>query len=266
MNLKRLRVRVETELGQPIVPADLLARVVVNEGTNVYLVKTALETSGNEIDLTLGAPARVTGMEPTTLNLRLDLLPATSIPTFRIVIRDSTDLTAEDGTTLAPVALVTNGGFPIRSNVARIVAEATDLDVAALAPETLRVARAAVATLRDPVREPGNDRHHVRCRLAAFTIGMRDGAGAPIVPGRGSRRCACSRIARPHDDDYPGRRWTRDRRALSPPLNLPVNTPMDIGIEGTVAAGARSRDPHRAHRLLSDRRVRREHPRPVAVT
>ena len=42
-----------------IVPADLLSRVVVNEGAEVYLDKSSLETSGSDVDLTLATPVLI---------------------------------------------------------------------------------------------------------------------------------------------------------------------------------------------------------------
>ncbi|HYM82003.1 MAG TPA: DNRLRE domain-containing protein [Candidatus Limnocylindria bacterium] len=241
VNLRRLRVRLETESGQPIVPTDLLARVTVNEGTNIYLVKTALETSGNEVDLALATPARVTGLEPTTLNLRLDLLPAISVPTFRLLIQDSAQFFAEDATSLAPVGVVLDAGsFPIRSNVARILAEATDLDVAALGPDTLFAARGGVVPLsRMRFENRGTASITSDVRLASFVVGMQDTTGLKLLPGNrlswlrvleGTRLLASFAVV-PAD----GPELTV---ALSPPLNLPVNTPLDLTVEGTIAASA----------------------------
>ena len=56
VDLRSLTVRVEDEGGVGIIPSDLFARVVVNEGTNVYL-DHAPETSGAELNLVLNAPA-----------------------------------------------------------------------------------------------------------------------------------------------------------------------------------------------------------------
>jgi len=41
VQVDRLSVRLEQENGTPVIPADLLSRAEVSEGTNVYLVKTA---------------------------------------------------------------------------------------------------------------------------------------------------------------------------------------------------------------------------------
>jgi hypothetical protein len=218
----------------------LLARVTVNEGTNVYLVKTALETSGNEVDLALATPARVTGLEPTTLNLRLDLLTATAIPTFRLVIQDSTQLIAEDATSLAPVGIVANTSFPIRSNVARILAEATDLDVTALVPDTLFVARGAVVPVsRIRFENRGTAGITSDIRLASFVVGMQDSSGLKLLPGdrisalrvlEGTRVLASLSVV-PADG-------SEVLIPLSPPVNLPVNSPVDLTVEGTVSESA----------------------------
>jgi hypothetical protein len=96
IRLRALRFRLENAQGVGIVPAALLGRVTVNEGTNVYLDRTSLETTGSEVDLTLATPVLITGQEPVTLSLRVEVSLATVVPSFRLVLADSTFFMAED--------------------------------------------------------------------------------------------------------------------------------------------------------------------------
>ena len=88
VSVDRLRIRIEQDAGLPVVPSSLVDQVVVNEGTNVYVTKSALEASGATVDLPFSTPATVTGTQPATLSLRLDVSAATTVPAFRVVIED----------------------------------------------------------------------------------------------------------------------------------------------------------------------------------
>ena len=119
VRVDRLWVRLEQESGTPIVPADLVERIVVNEGTNVYLVRSGLEATGSTIDLPLATPALVTSTQPATLSLRLDLAAGTVVPNFRVVLDDSSRIAAQDVTSGAPVTVrLQSGAYPVRSGVA----------------------------------------------------------------------------------------------------------------------------------------------------
>src|SRR6185295_10898060 len=128
-----LRLRVESGGGAGIIPADLFSRVAVQVGSTVHVSRTTLETSGSDIDLTLATPILVGAGTPVTAAIAFDVSPATVVPNFRLVVPDSTYLSGEDATTGAPVVLLLQGqSYPVRTGLARVVAEATELDVAAV--------------------------------------------------------------------------------------------------------------------------------------
>ncbi len=131
--LTALRLRLESSQGSGIVPSDLISRIVVNEGTQIYLEKLNLESSGAEIDLSLASPVTVIPEEPATLNLQMDLLTATVIPDFRVVLMQSSWMTAEDANSGAPILpYLQEGGFPVVSGLATVLAEAESLAVSAV--------------------------------------------------------------------------------------------------------------------------------------
>jgi hypothetical protein len=243
VRVDRLRVRLEDESGAAIVPSALLDRVQVNEGTNVYLVKTGLETSGSEIDLPLATPATVTGTEPTTLSLRLDIAFDTAVPSFRVVIEDSTRISAQDGTSGAPVAvLLATGSYPLRSNPTSIVAEATQLDVTALVQDTVRAGRgnSGVTLLKFRLESPGVSGISSNVRVAAMAVTLVDSAGIdhPLPGATVSelRLLAGTQVLAQRVVD------ASDHAELVlpfvPPLELAPNTPLDVVLVGDLTAAA----------------------------
>ncbi len=123
ITFRRLRVRLEQEDGSPIVPAQLAAAVEVREGTTVYLRRTSLETSGGEMDLALTTPVALRPGDPVSIALRLDLSTSTPVPSFRLVIPDSTGFVAEDAISGRPVRVqLQDQAYPIRSGLARVLA------------------------------------------------------------------------------------------------------------------------------------------------
>jgi hypothetical protein len=243
VRVDRLRVRLEDESGAPIVPGALLDRVQVNEGTNVYLVKTALETSGSEIDLPLATPATVTGTEPTTLSLRLDIAAGTAVPNFRVVIDDSLKISAQDGTSGVPVAVrLATGAYPLRSNATSVVAEATQLDVTASVQDTVRAGRGntGVTFLKFRLESPGVSGISSNVRVATMAVALLDSAGvdqpAPGATLSGLRLLAGTQVLAQRTVD------ASDGAELAlpflPPLELGANTPLDLVLVGDLTQAA----------------------------
>jgi hypothetical protein len=239
IRLRRLRMRIEDESGAGIVPASLFTRVEVSEGTNQYLAKTALETSGADIDLTLATPVRITVQEPVTLTLRFDLSPAATQPTLRVAIVDETVFAAEDATSGAPVTVVREGGaFPVRSAVARLVADATELRVAADPAQSSRVSRGAadVPLLALRLENPGNDGITSDVRVASLGALVSDTLGVPVLrPLAHLERL----VARTAFQTHAARAILASDSArvalvLSPPLTVPANTPVVLTLYGDV--------------------------------
>lgn len=243
VRLQGLRVRLEDDAGGGIVPSDLLQRVTVSEGTSVYLVKTTLESAGAEVALPLATPAQVAVSEPTTLTLRLDILPTTVVPSFRVIVTDSLGVQAQDVTSLAPVAVRAVGsGYPVRSDVARVVLEATGVSVSPLAADTARVCRgaASVPLLAARFENPGVSGISSDVRLSAMGIELLDAVtGAPARFGgllralrvRSGAQVFLARSLGAADSSAVA-------LAFSPPANLPANTPVDLTVEGDLLADA----------------------------
>ncbi|MFI5371632.1 MAG: hypothetical protein ACHQ52_08745, partial [Candidatus Eisenbacteria bacterium] len=238
--LTSVRIRIEDPSGAGIVPSQLLTRLEVNEGTNVYLVKTAPESTGADVDLNLSTPVTVSATQPTTLTLRLDLSPVTTVPAFRVTVPDSTRFIARDATDGSPVTVaITPGGYPLRSDVARVVAEATLATVDTLAPDSARVSRGntSVPLLGLRLGNPGITGISSDVRVYAFAIGLEDSTGAAIA--NPSTRVTQIRIRQ-------GAQIVATRAvlagdgpllpiAISPPLDVAVNTPLDVRVEADIA-------------------------------
>lgn len=240
--IRGVKLHLEDDQGAPIVPSLLLSRVVVSEGTTTYLTKTTLESTGSEVDLPLNPPARVPGTQPTTLSIRLDILSSTSVPAFRVVVEDSAKITVHDAISGAPSRVVlATGQFPLRSDVAGIVSPATRLDVDTVASDSTRAGRGGPVTLLAArLENPGVSGVSSDVRIASFALGLFESAGTPL----GQPADVLSRI-----DVIAGGLTLASRPvlgsdgailavSLSPPLNLPANSPLVMTVRGTVAGGA----------------------------
>ena len=241
--LDRLRIRLEDDGGGGIVPAELLSRVVVSEGANVYLEKTALETSGSEVDLLLTSPAIITGSEPISVGIRLDISPTTTTPSFRVAILDSTWFEAYDDISAAAVPVILQEGqFPLVSGLGRIVAEATELRVAQV-PGTLQhvgQGQQDVPLLTLQLENPGPEEFSSDIAIGSFTVGLRDTNGVPLTtPQSFLEKIRVEGPFQVHTDRYLiAEDDTSLTLYLSPPLTVPVNTQVEVAIRGDIAPAA----------------------------
>lgn len=243
VRLRAIRIRLEDPAGGGIVPSQLLSRVQVAEGTNVYLTKTALESAGADVALTLATPVLVTPDEPTTLSLRLDISASAVAPGFRVVLADSFSLTAEDATSGAPVTIRRQSGlYPIVSGTARLVAEATELDLAGRPSPERHVVRGStdVSSLALRATNAGISGVTSDIRLEAFGLTVCDTTGAPVPqPSRYLKRIrvraqsqeVAAHVLLPSDP--------ADLTLLLNPRPLvPVASPLDIEILCDIADSA----------------------------
>jgi len=240
-----LKIRLEDEDGHDIAPASLLSRVVVSEGPDVYLEKpdSLLETTGGEIDLSLDLPAVITGSEQVTLGLRMDISDSTQVENFRVVISDSTWFEAYDDVSGDPVPLILQGGsYPIESGLGRLVAEATGLNVTLgpMAEQSVGQGQPEVDLLVLELENPGLDELSSAVEVGALSVVLEDAQGEPLpdpelllaqIGVRGPFQVHTQRAVTVEDD-------TTLVLFLSPPLSVPVDTPVELVVFGDVLASA----------------------------
>lgn len=245
VNLTGLRIRLEEEDGTGIVPADLFDRVEVNEGSRVYLSKSGanLETVGAEVDLTLASPVLITTFEPVTVNLKFDISPDAILPTFRVVIPDSTWFNSADATNSAPVMVaLPQEEFPIRSGLARLVREATGVDVSAAEATPYRVGpgQAEIELLKIGLENIGIEGISSDARLGSFAVQLVDEAGTPLQDAGGYLSGIRVQTAYQTLAEYTIEET--DAAEIGLPffnaLTLPVNTPTEVKILGDTALDA----------------------------
>src|SRR5262249_29840039 len=158
----------------------------------------------------------------------------------RLSVVDSTAFAAADANSGAPVAVSQSGTYPVRTAVARVVAPATELDVAGLPTGVSRVGRGAagIPILGLRLNSPGVAGITSDVRLYAFSAVLEDTNGAAI--GRPADYLSSIRVesgsqalmARPVSAaEGPALVLT-----LSLPLNIPANTPVDVNVRGDVSS------------------------------
>ncbi|HEV8129370.1 MAG TPA: hypothetical protein VGQ14_06915, partial [Candidatus Eisenbacteria bacterium] len=244
IRLQSFRLQLLDETGAGIVPASLLSHVSVNEGTNVYLSRSSLETTGSEVSLTLASPVRITAQEPVTISLRLDISDSTTVPAFRVVLADSTEFVAQDATSGAPVSVRREGGsFPVASGLARIVADATDIQITSLGGPPARVATGTpdlvLATFRFENLGLAGITSDVQVMQLGVTVA--DTTGAPLAQAASLlRRISLHAGFQTYAvQPVPSGAGPNVTLVLSPPLAIPAGTPVDLVVSGDVADTAR---------------------------
>ncbi|MCA9751977.1 MAG: DUF11 domain-containing protein, partial [Gemmatimonadetes bacterium] len=247
VELGALRIRLEDDQGNGVVPSDLLSRVVVSEGGSTYLDKTAIETSGSEVDLTLATPITIQSAgagSQATVGLALDISDSTAVPFFVVKILDASWFTANDATTGAPVSvdLQEPPVYPVSSGLARVVAEATRLDVAAVAAPDFPAGRgqSAITVLDVTLNNPDPAGLAADVRVPSFAIALRDSAGMPIPDPQ--NRIDRIRVRTPNqvhlDRSINGSDGTTLGLSLTTLISVPVNTNLPMMVEFDLAADA----------------------------
>jgi hypothetical protein len=243
VRLLGLRIRLEDGSGAGIVPTDLLTAVAVASGTTVLLRKTALESTGAEVQLTLASPVTVDGTQSVTLSLGLDISPSATASNFRVAIVDSTWFAADDINSGAPVnARLQGSSYPVRSGLGRLVSDAFRLNVAEVPgpPERVGRGQGGVPLLTLRVENPGQSGVTSDVRISAFEVALTDTNGVAVSRasdylGRIRVRTALQTLADRLVYATDGSTLTL---VLSPPLSVPANTPIDVLLIGDMAGSA----------------------------
>jgi hypothetical protein len=245
VRLRRFEVRLEDGTGADVVPAALLSRVVVREGTRQYLEKDAaeLETAGGTLDLLFDEEVVIDAGGQATLSLALDVADSTLVSEFRTVILTETSFDAVDATSGLPVAVLLAPGesYPIRSGLARIAAPATRLDVAAApgAPDsTVGQGEPGVALLALDVANPGPAGLGAPVRVSALEVALVDGAGVPVAdPSTVLRTIRVTSGTVTHVEVAVGS-TTTIALTLAPPVTVPAAVPLRLDVGADLAAAA----------------------------
>ena len=243
--VRGLRISLKDGDGVGIVPSDLLSRVVVNEGGITYLDKTVLETTGDQVDLTLTQPVRVTPLEPVTLSLRLDIRTDTTVPAYLVEITSDTWIESIDAVSAASIPVALQGGsFPIRSGLGTILVEAAGLEVATevVAPRNVGVGQPNITLLRLDLWNPGTAGLGSEIRVGSLSFSLTDTLGMPLA--NPSQVLESLRVESPLqnllDISMAGRDSTTVVLNLASPVNIPVDTPMHLTLMTDISESAQA--------------------------
>ncbi len=244
IRVKSLKLHLEDESGTGVVPAELLSKVTVSEGNTVYLVKTLLETSGSELDLTFATPAVIPPSQSVTLGIRMDILASTTVPNFRLIIQDSTYFDADNFISGAPVIVsLQEGAYPVQTGLGRIVTSATELDVLAMpaSPRRVGFGQQDVNLLALQLDNPGLDGLTTDVAVASIALTVTDTNGVVITtPGQVLERIS---VSNPASGIFVNRPLgVQDSSvvslAFSPFAFISVNSPFELNISADIAESA----------------------------
>ena len=240
VRLLGFRVQVQNETGAGIIPSALVAQVIVRDGANIVLRKSSIETSGSEIGLTFASPVSIAAGGSTALTVGLDIVSSTTVRAFRLAILDSTVFSAVDANTGAPVSVaLRSGSYPVRTGVARVVAPATEIDIAADSVLVDRVGRGAtgVELLGMRLQSPGIVGITSDVRVFGFSVVLEDTNGAAVP--RPADFLSLLRVETPFQTLAARVLTPSDGPALdlvlSLPLSVPANTPVDLFVRGDIS-------------------------------
>ncbi len=243
VRFRGLRVRLESGAGGGVVPADVIARVVVQEGSDVYLSRTNLETTGSVMDLTFANPVTVLQDQPVTLGLRFDVAPGAIVPSFRMIVDDSTNFSAEDATSGAPVDVqLRDQSYPIRTGLARIVSAASELRLASADTASVRsspgLTRAPVLRLR--LENPGIVGLTSDVRLGGLDVVLVDDAGQTVAAPDAwlSRLRVEGPFGAVADRSVTSAEDSVVTLVFSPMVTVPLNAPLDLNFLAEIAPAA----------------------------
>jgi hypothetical protein len=240
-----LRIGLADELGAGIVPDSLLARIAVHRGTTEHLSRTALETSGSQVDLTLATPVLIGAGETVTLTVSLDLESATSVSSFQVAIADSSWMMAEDATSGALVTVQLPTGYPAVTGLARVFERPSEVQVSAITQAEIHVGpgQLDVPMLSFRLLSPGAAGITSDVRIGGLALDASDtlGTGLPLLADVVSHvlvRTGFQTVASRAVLAVDGPKLTL---LLSPGINVPVNTLVDVQVSGDIATAAIAR-------------------------
>ncbi len=170
--------------GPGIVPADLVERLTLAEGTDLYLTTDDLPTSGDTVDLSFTRPVIVTGSEPVSLGLYLNLNLGATAQSFQIVLEQADWMTASDAVNGAQVGVTLGqGSFPFSTSQATLVAPATGLNVAVTdqGPATGVPGQENVALMALQLDQNLGDSTSSSVEVGRLAFQFRNAAGAPLT-------------------------------------------------------------------------------------
>ncbi|NNE42892.1 MAG: hypothetical protein HKN12_01675, partial [Gemmatimonadetes bacterium] len=251
IRVEEIRFRIDDGAGNPVVPADVIKRVTVNEGSEVFLDKTAIETTGDEVVLALVPPlgqsvlieSSAGSAGQATLSLSLEIADSTVVPAFRVLVPDSTAIRAEDAISGAPVNVRLQAGtYPVASGLARVVSAPTQLDVSGTTGlDTFVVQGQSDVTLLDlEFLNPDPAGLAADIRISSFDVGLVDSTGVPIHdPDRFLKNIRLESPLTTYLDRPLGAQDDSTLSlVLSQLISLPNESPLSLSLVGEIADSA----------------------------
>jgi hypothetical protein len=241
--IQGVRLSLVDRNGIGIVPRQLLDRVTVASGSQIFGTTTALDSTGSVVSVPFSTPVVIPAGQNLPLSVRVDLSSTTALTDFRVRLDDSASVAVADANSDAPAWVRLPGAsYPFASNDARIVSSATELDVSAA---NGTVAHAGPGQPDRPLltlelQNPGVDGSTTDAEVLGLTLTLTDSSGSPgrIFPDD----FAALRVVG-NAQTYGGHTVTGADGAsvaidLSPPIRVPVNRPVAIEVHGDIAGAA----------------------------
>jgi uncharacterized repeat protein (TIGR01451 family) len=230
----------ETVDGPDIAPSDLLTRLVVSEGTDIYADVNVLSATAGDFEIPLSPAVIITGNEPVTLGVRFDLRGDSTLPSFLLAINQADWFSVTDATSGAAVTLsLGTGEFPIQSAMGNLVTQATSLEasIVDLPASEAGPGQTAVILGEMDLSNLGSDGTSSAIELGSVAFAFRDSTGEKIPnPGLVFSRIALETSFQSHFSGLvvagPD---SSIQLQLSPPALIPGNSTLTLRMTGDIA-------------------------------
>ncbi len=233
IHLESLRLAVEDDQGQPIVPSSVLSRIVMKEGATVYFDSSSLPNTESEVVMVPATPVQVTTSEPVSIRVEIGVTPDTVVPNFRIVLADASWIVGTDANSGAPVSVaLEEDEFPIRGGLVTVLASPTALDVTVPTPLVSRVnpGQPGLVLLDTSLHSAGIDGLTTDVRVSRLEVHLTDTGDNPLAnPADYLGQLKVETAFQTHFDQVV--QATADTVLVlefSPQISVPVNTPIAV--------------------------------------
>ncbi len=229
----------ESPGGPVIAPADLLTRLVIREGTDIYADMTAMPSEAAPFTVALDHPALITGSEPVTLGIRFDLRGNSTVPSFLLSIDEGSWFTVSDAVSGLAVPLsLGEGSFPVQSGQGNLVTQATALELAVTdrAESAAGPGQTDVVLAEMDLSNISSDGSSSAIELGALCFAFRGEDGEKLATPQDvfSRLRLASSFQDHFDGAISADSDSQVVLQLSPPVLVPGNTTLTLRLHGDV--------------------------------
>lgn len=169
--------------GNVLNPAGFIDSIKVTSADSSVIYGSVSSFSGGKINVNLTAPVIISGSQPVTLSVKVDVSPAFNAVPFTVALNSNGDIYAVDSNKFTPVQVI--GSFPVAGGLASMQDGAAGVNLSnftSLAPASVVKGRQNMALFAFDVENPGGAQT-ADAEFTGMTVYLTDGLNAYISAG-----------------------------------------------------------------------------------